>query len=71
MRDPTPDAVVDLVATIGTGRLVRLFEAEAALREEYTAVWNPASPRADLVRPFVDWLASVLEPTPAPVLHAA
>ncbi len=53
------------------GRLVRLFEAEAALREEYTAVWNPASPRADLVRPFVDWLASVLEPTPAPVLHAA
>ena len=53
------------------GRLVRLFDAEAALREEYTAVWNPASPRAELIRPFVDWLASALEPGPAPVLHAA
>lgn len=55
------------------GRLVRLFEAEAALREDYTAVWNPASPRADLIRPFVDWLAAALEPTPvpAPTLHAA
>lgn len=54
-----------------TGRLVRLFEAEAALREDYTAVWNPASPRADLIRPFVDWLAGALEPAPAPTLHAA
>ncbi|MBL8771047.1 MAG: LysR family transcriptional regulator [Phenylobacterium sp.] len=54
-----------------TGRLVRLFDAEAALREDYTAVWNPASPRADLVRPFVDWLAGALDPGPAPVLHAA
>ena len=54
------------------GRLVRLFEAEAALREDYTAVWNPASPRADLIRPFVDWLAGALEPpAPAPTLHAA
>ena len=54
-----------------TGRLVRLFEAEAVLREDYTAVWNPASPRADLIRPFVDWLAGALETTPAPTLHAA
>lgn len=55
------------------GRLVRLFDAEATLREDYTAVWNPASPRADLIRPFVDWLAGALEsgPTPAPALHAA
>lgn len=53
------------------GRLVRLFEAEASLREDYTAVWNPASPRADLIRPFVDWLAATLEPAPAPTLHAA
>ncbi|WP_293907688.1 LysR substrate-binding domain-containing protein [Phenylobacterium sp.] len=53
------------------GRLVRLFDAEAALREDYTAVWNPASHRADLIRPFVDWLAAVLEPAVAPVLHAA
>ena len=54
------------------GRLVRLFEAEAALREDYTAVWNPASPRADLIRPFVDWLAGALEPpASAPTLHAA
>lgn len=55
-----------------SGRLVRLFDAEAALREEYTAVWNPASPRAELIRPFVDWLAATLAPGPsAPVLHAA
>jgi LysR family glycine cleavage system transcriptional activator len=54
-----------------TGRLVRLFEAEASLREDYTAVWNPASPRADVIRPFVDWLAATLEPSPAPTLHAA
>jgi LysR family glycine cleavage system transcriptional activator len=53
------------------GRLVRLFDAEAALREEYTAVWNPASPRAELIRPFVDWLAAALDPGPAPILHAA
>jgi len=53
------------------GRLVRLFDAEAALREDYTAVWNPASSRADLIRPFVDWLAAALEPAPAPTLHAA
>jgi LysR family glycine cleavage system transcriptional activator len=53
------------------GRLVRLFQAEATLREDYTAVWNPASPRADLIRPFVDWLAGVLEPGPTPTLHAA
>lgn len=54
-----------------SGRLVRLFEAEATLREDYTAVWNPASPRADLIRPFVDWLAGALETAPAPTLHAA
>jgi LysR family glycine cleavage system transcriptional activator len=54
-----------------SGRLVRLFEAEAILREDYTAVWNPASPRADLIRPFVDWLAAALDPAPAPTLHAA
>jgi LysR family glycine cleavage system transcriptional activator len=54
-----------------TGRLVRLFEAEASLREDYTAVWNPASPRADVIRPFIDWLAATLEPSPAPSLHAA
>jgi len=54
-----------------SGRLVRLFEAEASLREDYTAVWNPASPRADLIRPFVDWLAAALDPPGAPVLHAA
>lgn len=54
------------------GRLVRLFEAEASLREDYTAVWNPASPRAGLIRPFVDWLAEALDPAPAaPALHAA
>lgn len=55
------------------GRLVRLFDAEATLREDYTAVWNPASRRADLIRPFVDWLAGALEPapTPTPTLHAA
>lgn len=53
------------------GRLVRLFEAEASLREDYTAVWNPASPRSDLIRPFVDWLAGAMDPGPAPVLHAA
>jgi len=53
------------------GRLVRLFDAEASLREDYTAVWNPASPRADVIRPFVDWLAAVLEPGHEPVLHAA
>lgn len=51
------------------GRLVRVFEAEASLREDYTAVWNPASPQADVIRLFVDWLAAALEP-PA-VLHAA
>lgn len=51
------------------GRLVRLFEAEASLHEDYTAVWNPASPQADAIRMFVDWLAAALEP-PA-VLHAA
>ena len=54
-----------------SGRLVRLFEAEASLREDYTAVWNPASPRAEVVRPFVDWLAAALDPGAAPVLHAA
>lgn len=54
------------------GRLVRLFEAEASLREDYTAVWNPASARADLIRPFVDWLAQALDlPLAAPTLHAA
>jgi LysR family glycine cleavage system transcriptional activator len=53
------------------GRLVRLFEAEAALREDYAAVWNPASSRADLIRPFVDWLAGALDIPPPPVLHAA
>lgn len=53
------------------GRLVRLFEAEATLREDYTAVWNPASSRADLIRPFVDWLAGVLDVGPTPTLHAA
>jgi LysR family transcriptional regulator, glycine cleavage system transcriptional activator len=53
------------------GRLVRLFDAEAALREDYTAVWNPASPRAEVIRPFVDWLARELEPDHAPALHAA
>lgn len=54
------------------GRLVRLFDAEAALREDYTAVWNPASPRSHVIRPFVDWLAGALhDPGPAPVLHAA
>lgn len=51
------------------GRLVRLFDAEAALREDYVAVWNPASPRADVVRPFVDWLAAALEPAAPPVVH--
>ena len=51
------------------GRLVRLFDAEAALREDYAAVWNPASPRADIIRPFVDWLAATLEPAAA--RHAA
>jgi len=54
-----------------SGRLVRLFEAEAALREDYTAVWNPASPRADIIRPFIDWLAVALEAAPTPALHAA
>jgi LysR family glycine cleavage system transcriptional activator len=53
------------------GRLVRLFEAEAALREDYAAVWNPASSRADLIRPFVDWLAGALDTAPPPALHAA
>ncbi|MFZ5718764.1 MAG: LysR substrate-binding domain-containing protein [Pseudomonadota bacterium] len=54
------------------GRLVRLFDAEAALREDYAAVWNPASPRAEAVRPFVDWLAGALSGAgPAPTLHAA
>jgi len=53
------------------GRLVRLFDAEAVLREEYAAVWNPASPRADVIRPFVDWLAGALEPAATPTLHAA
>ena len=55
------------------GRLVRLFDAEAVLREDYTAVWNPASPRADVIRPFVEWLAGALDtgPGPAPALHAA
>jgi LysR family glycine cleavage system transcriptional activator len=53
------------------GRLVRLFEAEAALREEYAAVWNPASSRADLIRPFVDWLAGALDTAPPTALHAA
>ncbi|MBU1375876.1 MAG: LysR family transcriptional regulator [Alphaproteobacteria bacterium] len=55
------------------GRLVRLFDAEATLREDYTAVWNPASPRADVIRPFVDWLADGLDagPAAAPALHAA
>jgi LysR family glycine cleavage system transcriptional activator len=42
---------------LASGALVRLFEAEAALREDYCAVWNPASPRADLAEAFVDWLA--------------
>lgn len=54
-----------------TGRLVRLFDAEASLREDYTAVWNPASPRAEFIRPFVDWLAGAMDPAPAPTLHAA
>ncbi len=53
------------------GRLVRLFDAEAPLREDYTAVWNPASPRAEVIRPFVDWLAATLDTGPAPALHAA
>lgn len=54
------------------GRLVRLFEAEAALPDDYAAVWNPGSPRADAIRAFVDWLAGVLgETAPPPVLHAA
>lgn len=57
---------------LSAGRLVRLFEAEAALREHYAAVWNPASPRAEVARPFVNWLAGVLAgPAPAPTLHAA
>jgi LysR family glycine cleavage system transcriptional activator len=61
-----------VLADLRAGRLVRLFEAEAPLREDYVAVWNPASSRADLIRPFVDWLAAALEPGPtAPVLHAA
>lgn len=47
------------------GRLVRLGRAEAPLREDYAAVWNPASPRADLVRLFVDWLDAALTPVPA------
>lgn len=38
------------------GRLVRLFDAEVALEDDYAAVWNPASPRTALVRPLVDWL---------------
>lgn len=38
------------------GRLVRLFDAEVVLEDDYAAVWNPASPRAALVRPLVDWL---------------
>lgn len=54
------------------GRLVRLFDGDVALREDYSAVWNPASPRSDLIRPFVDWLAAALEPAaPMPTLHAA
>jgi LysR family glycine cleavage system transcriptional activator len=58
---------------LSAGRLIRLFNAEAALREDYTAVWNPASPRADLIRPFVDWLAGALDAGPgrASILHAA
>jgi len=56
---------------IRAGRLVRLFEAEASLREDYTAVWNPASPRADVIRPFVDWLAAAMDGGSSPVLHAA
>ena len=39
------------------GCLVRLFDAEVVLDDDYAAVWNPASPRAALVRPLVDWLA--------------
>lgn len=55
------------------GRLVRLFDTEAVLREDYTAVWNPASPRAHLIRPFVDWLAEAVGDGAgsAPALHAA
>jgi LysR family glycine cleavage system transcriptional activator len=54
------------------GRLVRLLDAEASLREDYTAVWNPASQRADMIRPFVDWLAQEMsEPVSAPTLYAA
>lgn len=45
-------------------RLVRLFEAEAPLREDYAAVWNPASPAADGVQHFVDWLAQDLSGEP-------
>jgi LysR family glycine cleavage system transcriptional activator len=55
-----------------SGRLVRLFDAEAILPEDYAAVWNPASPRAEAIRGFVDWLAGVLaEPDAATALHAA
>jgi len=53
------------------GRLVRLFDIEVAMREDYSALWNPASPRADLVEPFVDWLAATLDPGPRRTLQAA
>lgn len=42
------------------GRLVRLFDAEAALPEDYSAVWNPASPRADVIRTFVNWIEAAM-----------
>ena len=54
-------------------RLIRLFEAEAPLREDYAAVWNPASPGAEAVQRFVDWLAGELAAGahPAPLNAAA
>ncbi|HEY8572515.1 LysR substrate-binding domain-containing protein [Phenylobacterium sp.] len=54
-------------------RLVRLFDAEAPLREDYAAVWNPAAAGAEAVQRFVDWLAGELAPSqqPAPLNAAA
>lgn len=57
---------------LASRRLIRLFEAEAPMREDYAAVWNPASPGAEAVLTFVEWLAGELAPGgDAPRFNAA
>lgn len=42
------------------GRLIRPFDGEAALDDEYSALWSPASPRLAAIRRLMDWFAGDL-----------